>query len=331
MPSRVRRARRRPSENAKRGIESVSVARGETIERVIFRASRRAMSRRDLHVALEPIFRRWIRAACSWDGLALGDYRFVIFSMTVAPDTDVYVQFWSEPMEPAVWEVSSGKWNPPADEWLAGDRARRIEALGFAIGGNAENYHRIIQLQSAADIAAAAKAVVEIFHSGFDYRGMRPIVAQMTHEGRSETNSTYNSFTPQDVSKVFAGLGFRVEEAVHEDDEEAPPALRCRRRGRYTLVEFDEQVGDENLYRRVRFAADLELPEEERRPMKDHHEVPEGAKPVATVSVVHAFGGGVTLDWLVERIQEWDDALAGRRREVRRAVKGAGSDRPTVH
>jgi hypothetical protein len=108
MPSRIKRARRRPSENTRRGIESVSVAKGESIERVVFRGSRRAMSRRDLHVALEPIFRRWIRAACSWDGLALGDYRFVIFSMTVAPDSDVYVQFWSEPMEPVVWEVSSG-------------------------------------------------------------------------------------------------------------------------------------------------------------------------------------------------------------------------------
>ena len=81
------------------------------------------MSRRELHVALEAIVRPWIRAACSWDSLAIGDYRFVIFSMEVAPETGVYVQFWSEPMEPVVWEVSSGKWNPPADEWLAATRA----------------------------------------------------------------------------------------------------------------------------------------------------------------------------------------------------------------
>lgn len=69
------------------------------------------MSRRDLHVALEPLVRQWLRTACTWEELAIGDYRFVIFSIEVAPETEVYVQFWSEPLEPVVWEVSSGKWN----------------------------------------------------------------------------------------------------------------------------------------------------------------------------------------------------------------------------
>jgi hypothetical protein len=197
VPSKTSRSRLRSRGTRKNDIEPVSIARGESLERVIFRGSRHAMSRRDLHVALEPIVRAWIRAACSWDSLAIGDYRFVIFSIDVAPETQVYVQFWSEPMEPVVWEVSSGKWNPPADEWLAGDRARRIEAMGFAIGGNAENYHREIDPDTPADIAAAAKAVVNIFYSGFDYRGTRPIIARMEYQGRSQPNATYDSFTPE--------------------------------------------------------------------------------------------------------------------------------------
>jgi hypothetical protein len=286
------------------------------------------MSRRDLHVALEPIVRAWIRAACSWDSLAIGDYRFVIFSMQVAPETGVYVQFWSEPLEPVLWEVSSGKWNPPADEWLAGARARRIEALGFAIGGKAENYQRTVDLDSPEDIAAAAKAVVRIFYSGFDYRGTRPIMAQMAYEGHSQENPTYDSFTPEDVSRVFAVLGFRVEEAV--DDEGADtPLIRCRKRGAYTLVEFDEQVGDDNLFRRIRFSADIELPEAQRNRMK--LEAPEAGEPVATVSVVHALGGGVTVDWLIERIREWDDTLAAHRRELRRVAKAGEHIPATVH
>ena len=145
---------------AKKSVAPISIARGDTLDRIIFPASRKPMDRRDLHVALEPILRAWIRAACTWDTLAIGDYRFVVFAIDVAPETQVYVQLWSEPFEPVLWEVSSGRWNPPADEWLAGDRAARIEAAGFTIGGNAENYHREVLVKTAADIAALAKAVV---------------------------------------------------------------------------------------------------------------------------------------------------------------------------
>ena len=131
--------------------------------------------------------------------------------------------------------------------------------------------------------------------------------------------------------KVFAFLGFRVEEAVDDEGEDPPPVIRCRKRGAYTLVEFEERVGDDNLFRRLRFSANLELPEEERRRMKDRADAPEGAEPVATVSVVHSFGGGVSLEWLMERIREWDEVLAENRQEVRRAVKAAADNRPTVH
>jgi hypothetical protein len=254
--------------------------------------------------------------------------------MYVAPETMVYVQFWSEPLEPVVWEVSSGRWNPPADEWLAGERAKRIEALGFAIDGNAENYHRTVEIETAADIADVAKAVVKIFLDGFDYRGTRQIRAKMTYQGRSKAQATYDSFTPEDVSKVFAGLGFRVEEPIAQDDEEeAPVMIRCRKRGTNTVVQFDEQVGDENLYRRVRFASDVVLPEEERQRLIASHEAPEGAEPVVRISVVHPFGGGVTLGWLVERIREWDAMLAEHRRAARRGGKRAAvaATPDTVH
>jgi hypothetical protein len=180
-------------------------------------------------------------------------------------------------LEPVVWEVSSGRWNPPADEWLAGDSASRIEAPGFATGGNAENYHRTVGITTPADAAAVAKQVVRIFYDGFDYRGAQPVVARLAHEGRSETKATYDAFTPEDVARVFAGLG----------------------------------------YARVRFEAEVELPDEERQRLKAAPDAPEGAEPIATMSVVHAFSGGVTLDWLIARIGEWDAMLREHRRMAR--------------
>jgi len=251
----------------------------------------------------------------------------VVFSLDVAPETQLYVQFWSEPLEPVVWEVSSGRWNPPADEWLAGDRAARIEAMGFTIGGNAENYHREVEITTAADIAAIAKAVVKIFYSGFDYRGTAPILAKLVHDGRSETNETFDSMTVEDVSKVFVSLGFRVEEPAEDgmaeddeagaEDDDTPPLLRCRKRGRDTVVELLDQVEDESLYRRLRFEAEVELPPEERERLLQDPAAPAGAEPFASVSVVHPLSGGVTLDWLIQRVEEWDSVLAEHRRAAR--------------
>ncbi|MBA2303555.1 MAG: hypothetical protein H0W08_13085 [Acidobacteria bacterium] len=328
-------SKRPKSKTTKNGIEPITVGRGDEIERVIFKGSRKRLDRRDLHVALEPIVRAWLRAACQWDSVAIGDHSFLIFSIDVAPETQVYVQFWSEPMEPMLWEVSSGRWNPPADEWLAGERSQRIEALGFVIGGKADNFHRTIPIDSAGDIAAVAKAVVEIFYEGFDYRGTLPIRAQLVYDGRSEMEATYESFTPEDISKVFAGLGFRVEEAIPDsnEDDEAAPMIRCRKRGTYTVVQFDDRLEDENLYQRVRLAADVELPDDERARLKSSAAAPEGGEPVLTVSVVHAFSGGVTLEWLVARITEWDATLAEHRRLTRRANKVANAAwlNQTVH
>ena len=73
-------------------------------------------------------------------GCPLSDHRFVVFSIDIAPKVQAYLQFWSEPGEPVKWEVSSGRWSPPADKWLAGERSRRIAGFGFEIGGQAENF-----------------------------------------------------------------------------------------------------------------------------------------------------------------------------------------------
>lgn len=303
-------------------VPPITVGRGESIDRVIFKGSPKAMSRRELHVALEPIFRPWIRAVSTWDPGAIGDYRFLVLDMQVAPETFVYVQFWSEPLEPVIWEVSSGRANPPTDEWLAGESAARIEALGFTIGGRAGKYRRTVGISSAAEVGAIAKAVVNVFLDGFEYRGSAPIRAELTGGGRAQIHETLDAFTPEDVSKVFAGLGFRVEKPVERADDEGeggPPVIRCRKRGTDTIVAFEERVGEENLYRRVQFTADLPLPQEERRKLLAAPDAPADAEPIAVVSVVHPFGGGVTVNWLIERITEWETVLAEHRRLVRRS------------
>ena len=247
----------------KKPQDRVTIGRDQELTEVVFAARRRRMTRRDLHVALEPIVRLH-------------------------------------------------------------DRRQRGD------------YHREVDIRTPADVAAIAKGVVRVLYDGFDYRGLQPIVARLVHEGRSETKATYESFTPEDVSKVFAGLGYRVEEPVADDGGEAtaPAMIRCRKRGTKTVVQFWDRVEEENLYRRVRFEAEVELPEEERQRLMAAPDAPEGAEPHATVSVVHAFSGGVSLDWLIARIGEWEAVLKEHRRVVRSGrprVSHPGVSAQTVH
>lgn len=105
------------------------------------------MTREALHHALDAIFGEWIDLTCLWLEGGLGDHRFVIFSIDVTPEAQVYVQFWADPGGHVTWEVSSGAWHEPTQLWIAGERGRRIEAAGFVVGGRAKNYTPSVSLE----------------------------------------------------------------------------------------------------------------------------------------------------------------------------------------
>jgi hypothetical protein len=52
----------------------------------------------------------------------------------------LFVNPWSEPLEPVRWQVSSGRTHEPTRRWLGPDRADRIRVFGFEIGGDAEDF-----------------------------------------------------------------------------------------------------------------------------------------------------------------------------------------------
>lgn len=90
----------------------------------------------------------------------------------------------------------------------------------------------------------------------------------------------------------------------------------------FTIVEFVDQVEDENLYRRLKVSAAFPMTDAEARALGTRpDESADAREPVLSVSVVHAVSGGVTLNCRVERIAEWDALLAAHRRELRGAVR----------
>ena len=81
-------------------IDRPVIEKGEELEAVVFGPIKRPLNRSELQSALGPVVRAWLGAACRWDELAIGDYRFVVFAFSPTPKVQLYVQFWSEPMEP---------------------------------------------------------------------------------------------------------------------------------------------------------------------------------------------------------------------------------------
>ena len=110
------------------------------------------------------------------------------------------------------------------------------------------------------------------------------------------------------------------------------PILR-RKKGTESFVQLMDQVPGLRLYRRVRFDADMPMAADEAEHHRREGMLPDG-EAMLSISGIHAFTGGVTHQWLVERVREWDAALAEQRRKVKQAVNRtplhpAASD--TVH
>lgn len=278
------------------------------------------MTRIDLHATLEPLLRAWIRPACTWKVHASGDYRFVVFFIDVTPDVQVSVRLWSEPLEPVVWDVSSDGRNMAANEWLAGEHADRLAPLGFTIGG-AGSYRRIVDVRSRADISAIAAQMVRLFYETLNYRGIEPIRVRLVYDSRCEVMRTYGAFTLEQVSQLFARLGYEGDDPLADNEMEGSTSIEFRKDGLSTIVYFWDAIEGQNLYQRVRFDADIEVPDSAEQRLLN-----EAGDSFTTLSVEHAFGGGVTMDWLVARIGEWDSMV---RQEQWRA-ENRRSSRPVV-
>ena len=268
-------------------------------------------------------------AACVWeDGWQIGDFRFLIFSITVAPRTDVYVQFWSEPAEPVSWEVSSGKWNPPADEWLAGERAERIAAFGFEIAGRAENFQREVTIESLDDAKGVARTVIDILYAAFDYRGLSDLNVQIEHQSRSEMKRVLESFTPEDVMKVFTAHGYSL---VSDNKDEDLPVLQVRTRGVVTTVAFTDRIPDQHLFETVALLTpDVSAQSEESAPGVPQGAGSSGPLGAATLGVSLSFRGGVTAEWLAQRVLEWTEGIRLHHAAARKRKGLASTEVPGV-
>lgn len=302
----------------RRDGEAVYVARGQQLERVIWPGGGpRPLNPRELHLAIEETISRWLEAACLWPEPLIGDHRVLVFEVEVQPGTRLRVQFSADPMEWALCEVSSGRRGPGVRPALAAGGVKYLEESGFAIDDEGENYQRDVRIDEPADVAPAARDVVDILYQVFGYEGMQPLHAKLTHGTRSRTGDVFDGFTPQDVAKAFLLCGYQAADIT---DDDTGPVIHCRKGGIATVVFLGDRLDENDAYEGIAFHADFDLTGADAEEVTRKLGPPrEGQIPVVSLSINYHVGGGVTLTWLLMRIREWDAVTREQHRRTRRS------------
>lgn len=156
---------------------------------------------------------------CCWSengsGWKIGDFNYLVVSVEPDEDTSLFVQFWSEPGEGVLTEVSSGECYPGAIRYIGPAQREALIARGYTLGGNVRNYQRESVIDSPAAAEAAALEVLQIFFEVFGYRGQWRLEVERHHGERAEHDPVHTSVTRESRDPC------RVEGDGHEERRRA--------------------------------------------------------------------------------------------------------------
>ncbi len=189
---------------------------------------------------------RWRRNVVGREGRAWkpGDHNILVFETTAAVDAELFVQFWSEPLEPIEWQVCSGQGRPAVKALLGPQAEEELRALGFEPGADPPNYRKTVTIANTGDARAVARETLRVFVEALGYRGRTPLVARIGAGTRARRQWVHGALTPEDVQKMFRRAGCRAVRA------EAPevPVLNVEHHGlKYSAVMY-ARLADSNLY-----------------------------------------------------------------------------------
>jgi hypothetical protein len=272
--------------------------------------------------ALLPSVAAHIWRACCWpdrmkDGWKIGDHCFVVFSLTPERNTELYVQFWSEPQEPVLVEVCSGEWSPGSVKYVQARQRALLASLGYEIGGEAKNLRRLVRINSVADAEAAAREMLRIFYDALGYRGQWALDVRLERGERAEAGYMYTAVTPEDLAKLAAARGYTA--AVGTDDDGEP--IVVLRRGRTRFAGLFGAAHSEALHDIVILDVSLPSPKEMTAAALTRlaGELPgvvvrAGGSMTVRLSMLLRLGGGVTAEWIAQSLDHWAIAVAKCRR-----------------
>ena len=213
---------------------------------VLVKAQRKPRNAKAIFAACEQRLISHLRAVCLWpkrqrnESWRAGDYSFYVLSFSPAPKTQLYVQLWSEPDEDgAIFEVSSGAWNPPADAYVDAEKQESLRDHGFEIGGNAENFRKIVAIEDASDLRAIAREAVAVLCKVLRYDGTFNLDYQLDLQTVYAVGHVLASVSPYTLAKLLREWGFAAELKTEDD---TPPLVEARTDHGLFGVEFGDEI-----------------------------------------------------------------------------------------
>jgi hypothetical protein len=266
----------------------------------------------ELYGTFLPTVTARIWETCCWpdrmaEGWKIGDYRFVVLSVSPDSKTSLYVQFWSEPREPVLAEVCSGEWSPRSLKYVQESQRRLFRSLGYRKGGQANNFEKEAEINTAAAAEEIAREALRIFFEAFGYRGQWPLEIRCAQGERAVHQPVFSSLTPDDFAKLLSEHGFAT--AVPDVDD-SPVVLVRHGRRRFT-ARFDHQLPHENSYRAIVLNAVLdavrEIPDEAVIELSNETglTIRKEQNRDLWLSMLMLLDGGVTGEWVLRSSDYW--------------------------
>jgi hypothetical protein len=301
-------------------------------------------------VTLETLLDRCLRSlaadvweTCYWpesmsDGWTIGDFN--ILCVSTGPDREIYLQFWSEPDDDVVFEISSGNRSPFTLKHLGPAQKRDLAGRGFRIGGAARNFGKIVQIKSPREAEEVAREILTILFETFAYRGQWTLTSRRERGQRADIAAVHCSVTPGDFAKVARDAGF--DTALDEDDEEGADkrVMYLRRKRRHALAVLEGRVPKQNLYTLVTLEATLKATIDDARLWAVVEELRvlhlrRRMNGEISADMTLVLDGGVTVAWLKASLDLFESAVRHAESLLRRGAparrRSASAPSGTIH
>ena len=229
-------------------------------EGTLVKPQRTARSATAIFAACEEALVGHLKSVCLWPEKQrnktwrIGDFSFYIIEFSPAPKTTVYAQFWSEPGEDGViFEVSSGAWNPPTDKYVDPGKQELLRDHGFELGGRADNFKKIVRVDTAREVRALAREAVAILCKALGYDGRVPLTFKQHLGTRLQPGMTFDTICASDLVKLMRRWGFVAD---YDEESDKPNVVRSTVGEQPFLVSFaGERPEGSNQYGMIALGA----------------------------------------------------------------------------
>ena len=164
-----------------------------------------------------PAITNHLERACWWpkeekgSGWQLGDFSFYILEFAVADGVKLFAQVWSEPDESICFEVASGAWDPPAEQFVTDSVKEALLNRGFEPGGQAGNFRKFVSLKRKDDCRRLARELIGVVTECLGYDARSPLAYKLHLGQRTRAAQVFDSLTYDDFGHLLQSCGFSIE------------------------------------------------------------------------------------------------------------------------